>query len=124
MWECTSQQWGEKNLAYRYVVLFYTDFIEIDIVAGSRIGIERGTRNRFENGIRIRIKSGCGSEIDNGSTVDDECRDRVRVKSTTRIGIDRHKEEGIHSMFILAKLRTLIIWVNHPQERAKQRLPG
>ncbi|GBP92134.1 hypothetical protein EVAR_100309_1 [Eumeta japonica] len=34
------------------------------------------------------------------------------------------KEEGIHSMFVLAELRTLIILASHPQERAEQRLPG
>ncbi|GBP73523.1 hypothetical protein EVAR_89183_1 [Eumeta japonica] len=77
----------------------------------------------------IRIES--GTEIENGTGVENECRIGTRLKSVTGIGMKRKieiklasadtKDEKINSMSMLTKLRTLTIWASYPQERTEQR---
>ncbi|GBP38827.1 hypothetical protein EVAR_33578_1 [Eumeta japonica] len=98
---------------------------ELSLVAKSVLG------SRIDNWTRIRIKNGSETEIWNGTEVENEDRNGIRIKRVIGIGIGGEtrlrlasidtEDEGIHSMSMLAELQALTIWVSNPQETRKSR---
>ncbi|GBP29603.1 hypothetical protein EVAR_79152_1 [Eumeta japonica] len=75
---------------------------------------------RIKNGTKKRTESASRTKIKNRSGTENLCRDRIKIKNVTVLGIDKEtelrltsintKEKRIHSMFVLAELRALTIW--------------
>ncbi|GBP51521.1 hypothetical protein EVAR_44497_1 [Eumeta japonica] len=75
--------------------LYAIGFVQIRTVIGSGITIESVTGNRIENGNRITIES--GTEIKNGTGVDNECGSGISIKSVTGNRIENGNRITIES---------------------------
>ncbi|GBP63796.1 hypothetical protein EVAR_44897_1 [Eumeta japonica] len=65
----------------------------------SAIGIENGLDSRIENGARIRIESEIGTELKNGTRVENGCK----TKSMIGTGIENDTEGGAEACTCVAR---------------------